>query len=90
MLQNEHNNLLVQKNQEQNFLRVTQKTTWICKTSMKFILKFYNFLEQTWLDDLKSSSNFTKFWAIAPAGFLLKKSDEIMKLIKKLTHKWEI
>jgi len=29
------------------------KTTWICKTPMKFIFKFYNFCERKGLDDLK-------------------------------------
>jgi len=32
---------------------------------MTSILKFYNFVDPKWLDNLKSSSNFTKFGAVA-------------------------
>jgi len=42
--------------------RVTQKTTWICRTSMKFIFELYNFLDPKWLDDLKKFEQFQKIW----------------------------
>jgi len=35
---------------------------------MKFILKFYNFLEPKWLNDLKKIEQFHKFWSYS-SGF---------------------
>jgi len=53
---------------------------------MKFIIKFYNFIESKWLEDLKSSSNFTKFGDIARG--LLQKSLPGCRHIKCHTSKF--
>jgi len=52
------------------FLINFNKTPWICKTSMKFIFKFYDFLG--WLDDLKKFGQVHKIKSYS-SGFSPKK-----------------
>jgi len=39
---------------------------------MRFILKFYNFIESKWLDDLKKFEQFHEIWSYESSGFAKK------------------